>query len=196
MTSYYIPGASPLYAHDGQPFTVQDTLSPGDWLAKAGPDSVGAIAAPDHDPATQVLDRLDTGWSVRDKTVDEVSGELASAQAMAVDLVKGQARQARGQFLTPGKDSVYLKKMTEAAAWTEAGMPADLTAYPYLGGEVGITAASAAEVVALWQSRHQACTTASAAIEAIERQAVKAITQASTVAAVEAATSGLVWPTL
>ena len=194
MTVYYIPGAVPPYVSDGQPFTLSDTLYPGDWLAKAGADSVGAISAPAYDPTTQVLERLDTGWNVRDKTVDELSGELTSAQAMAVDLVKGQARQARDQFLTPGKHVVYLEKMSEAAAWTAAGMPADLTAYPYLSGEVGITAPSAAEVVALWQSRRQACTAASATVEAIERQAVKGITQASTVAAVEAATTGLAWP--
>ena len=51
MTSYYyIPSATSPYVSDGQPFTLSETLYPGDWLAKAGAASVDAIAAPDHEP--------------------------------------------------------------------------------------------------------------------------------------------------
>lgn len=122
--------------------------------------------------------------------------EVTAARAEAD--VRRQSAAARNAWRTPDKDGVYRLKLDDAAAWRTAGEPADLSSYPHLAAEVGITAPTAGELAALWDAMAAAWVQASAGIEAVEQGALKAIRDAvagDDVAAIEAVPSGLVWPT-
>lgn len=79
-TTYYIPGAGYV---NGQ-FTSNGISYPMNWLAHATPaelDAIGAVAEPIIDSVTQVLERQPGGWSVRDKTSDELAADEAILEA-------------------------------------------------------------------------------------------------------------------
>lgn len=119
---------------------------------------------------------------------------LEQMREQALASVVAAASMARDNWRTPGKDGVYLSKQTEAAAWLAAGSPDDLANYPYIKAEVGITSATAAELVALWQAMSNAWALASAEIERIEMTAKASIKTAKTHEAVTEVLAGLVWP--
>jgi hypothetical protein len=193
---YFIMGALPSpYVEVGQPFMLGDINYPPDWLEKAGPDSVGATPAPAFDASSEVLERSIDGWVIRSKSANELATELVSAQQAASASIKQQAQKARGQWSTPGKDGVYLEKLHQADEWETAGSPEDLAAYPYIEAEIGVTANTAGELVALWRQRRQLCAQAGAAIERIEKEVLKAIASATTFSEIQGAIDGLNWPT-
>jgi hypothetical protein len=70
-----------------------------------------------------------------------------------------------------------------------------LAAYPYIEAEIGVTANTAGELVALWRQRRQLCAQAGAAIERIEKEVLKAIASATTFSEIQGAIDGLNWPT-
>jgi hypothetical protein len=100
----------------------------------------------------------------------------------------------RDAWRTPGKDAVYARKVDEAVAWRAAGEPVDLTPYPHIAAETGITAPTAADLVALWEAMAAAWIAASAQVEAVEQSALKAIREAADAAVIDAVLAGLNWP--
>ena len=66
--------------------------------------------------------------------------------------IDAEAEAVRAQYITPGSGQamVYGAKQAEARAYQAAGKPSDLTDYPLLGAEVGITTPTASEIAALW----------------------------------------------
>lgn len=132
----------------------------------------------------------------RPVAVDPPPPPLDQVRADALTAVVVAAAAARDAWRTPGKDGVYLSKQTEAAAWLAAGRPDDLTGYPYIMAEVGVTAPDAAQLVALWQAMAAAWAVASAEIERAEMQAKAAIAAATTALEIEAVIASVKWPAL
>lgn len=117
MTDYHIPGAIPAFVSPGLPFLKDGVSYPGDWLDKAGPGSVGAIAAPTYDPATQKLDRDDvSGWRVHDLSAAQLQQTLDAAKVAALEEADRLAEQERRSLFAPGDGQgvVYQEKEREA----------------------------------------------------------------------------------
>ena len=78
----------------------------------------------------------------------EVSGQgkLSKAKAEAIERVTRRVDAARRLFITPiaGQEMIYLGKEAEARAYLSAEPePVDLTDYPFIASEVGVTAPDA-----------------------------------------------------
>lgn len=117
-----------------------------------------------------------------------VTKDLAPLRVKAVERIAEMATRNRAAYATPGKDAVYLSKRDEARRWVEAGQPEDLTGYPYLQGEVGVTEPTAQQLVQTWLTRNDLWMSVIAPrIERQEHTAKRAILQATTPAEIEAA---------
>lgn len=114
--------------------------------------------------------------------------DVPALKAAAKRAVDDAAEQRRLVFITPGSGQamVYTAKQEEARRYN-AEQPADLTGYPLLAAEVGISAPTAADLVALWLSMETLWLTTAAAIEAARFTGKNAIDAATTPAAIEAA---------
>ena len=130
-------------------------------------------------------------WSVRPET----GAELAAAKASATAEIDRQAEATRLLYVTPGSAQalVYEAKRHEALALAADPSP-DPADYPLLTAEIGITAATLAEVgdavlamAAQWKA-------VSAQIERVRLTAKAAVAGANSIAAVRAASTGLAWP--
>jgi len=121
------------------------------------------------------------------------AARLAQDRAGAVERINRAAGQARQRFITdlPGQEMIYKAKLDEAQAYLAAGEPEDLTGYPLLAAEVGITTQTAYQLAVLWLWMAEIWVQAAAQIEAIRLQGtagVQAAPDLPGIAAVEART--------
>ncbi len=68
----------------------------------------------------------------------------------AIDAV---ANDVRARWATPGKHQIYADKRMEAERYlaeAQSGTPPDLAQFPYLSAEIGVSAATAADLAELW----------------------------------------------
>ena len=130
-------------------------------------------------------------WSVRAET----AGEIAAAKAAATAEVDSQAEVTRLLYVTPGSAQalVYEAKRHEAISFMADQSP-DPADYPLLGAEVGITAATLAEVADAVLAMAAQWRSVAAEIERLRLGAKAAISAATTISAVRAASSGIAWP--
>lgn len=77
---------------------------------------------------------------------------LAAIRAGAVARNNQDAESTRLRFVTPGaaQAMVYQKKVRTAERYVAAGAPEDLAGFPLIAREIGITAATAWEIVQIW----------------------------------------------
>lgn len=147
--------------------------------------------AADEGTPTLVSGEWRQTWTVRAETPEE----LAAAQAAAIVAIDAEAEAARLRFVTPGaaQQLVYEGKRHEAVA-----LAADVTPtaeeYPFLSAEVGITAATLADVGATVLAITAQWRAIAAAIEHLRLGAKAAVAAATTIAAVRAASAGIAWP--
>jgi hypothetical protein len=109
--------------------------------------------------------------------------ELAEYKASARAEVNARAGAARRGWITdlPGQDLVYAAKRTEAVVWLNADpVPADLSAFPWIAAEVGITAPTAAELAQIWLNLDALWQAEGARIEALRQAALTTIAAAQT----------------
>lgn len=124
--------------------------------------------------------------------------DLAQLRAEAVRRVDQGAETARQRWITGGSGQamVYLAKAAEARRYLAATPePADLTDYPLLSAEVGITATTARDLAQTWLALDADWTAAAARIEGARIASKAAIAAAATPAAIAAAQS-VDWPAL
>lgn len=120
----------------------------------------------------------------------QAAEELAQAKAQASLRVNTAAGQARLAVYTdlPGQDAIYLQKRIEAQAYLVAQpRPEDLTAFPFLAAEVGVTAPTAEALAQVWLGRGKLFESFSAATESARMVALKAIATVPDMAALEKA---------
>lgn len=116
--------------------------------------------------------------------------ELAELKARALDDVIARAREIRLMFVTelPGQELIYAEKRAEAIAFVAATpVPTDLTSYPFIAAEVGITAQSAEGVAQVYLNLSQIWLAAGVSLEAIRLGAAQAIDAAVSQAEIDAA---------
>jgi hypothetical protein len=148
-----------------------------------------------------------TIWTISGSTLTDTGTStgpsLAQLQAQALTTIDTQAENIRLMYITPGsgQSMVYREKQQEAAAFlaayqTQAAADAaDLTTYPLISAEIGITAADAWGVAQVFASVYTSWKTVAAAIERVRLTAKQQIAAATTPAAVTAILSGISWPT-
>jgi len=92
-------------------------------------------------------------WS-QVQSVDEIAQDrLAEAKLRAVALVNAEAGRVRSLYITvmPGQEMIYLLKEAEARNFlAQENPPVDLTDYPFLAAEVGVTAPTAYQLAQTW----------------------------------------------
>ena len=122
--------------------------------------------------------------------------DLAEAKALAAKLIDADAEKERLKYVTPGSAQamVYQAKLDEADRWDAAGNPPDLTGFPFIAGEVPLTAANAAALVGIWRGMQALWLPLAAQIEVARLGAKNAVTASGNVAAVKAAYDGVSWP--
>lgn len=161
----------------GQAFGAS-VLADLDELLPSGP---ATIDLPDLDAAR--TQRVEGGVLVPRET------PIETLRARAVVRVEVLAGCARNRWITPSVAAagVYLAKESEARAWLAAGEPEDLTDFPLISAEVGITAPTAWHIVQTWLGMAAVWRPIAAAIEAGRLTAKAAIEAANTGAEVDAA---------
>lgn len=130
---------------------------------------------------------------------DRPAPPLAETQARALTRIDHSAEQVRGRYLTPGSGQalVYQRKAAEAEALLQTisdGLEIEPDRYPHLAAEVGITAASLAEVGGVVQVQAEAWAQLSARIESVRLAAKAAVSAAPDASAVAAVLDSLIWP--
>jgi hypothetical protein len=101
---------------------------------------------------------------------------LAVAKAEVVARVNEAVTTARRLYLPelPGQEMIYMAKETEALRYLSLPEP-DLSEYPLLAAEVGLTAPSAHELAQIWANMGALWRQAAAQIEAMRMTALIAI---------------------
>ena len=124
----------------------------------------------------------------------QVEIDLPAAKGRLKSIVDAEAERERLRYITPGAGQAmtYQAKVEEARRLAEDAVP-DPADYPLLAAEVGITDEDLGSVGAVVISNYQAWLTIGAAIEAARLGAKRAIDEAETFDAAEAATQ-VAWP--
>ena len=118
--------------------------------------------------------------------------ELARLRASIQSEINALVSDVRAVHITPmvGQDAVYIAKEAEAIAYLSLDpAPADLSGFPFLAAEVGITAPDPAALANLWLSRAAALRSIAPQIEAIRMEAayqVETLTDPEALAALPA----------
>ena len=124
----------------------------------------------------------------------QIAADLELAKAAAIARVNGWAASERARHITaiPGQDMIYLAKEAEALRWLAADpAPADLTGYPLLAAEIGITAETPDQLAQLWVHLGQIWRGLAAGIETLRLGTIKAIAEAGDEDGVSAALAQL-----
>lgn len=124
------------------------------------------------------------------RTAASQATELASIKAVAISHVNEIIATRRLDFITdgPGQEMIYREKVAEAARYLEE-LPGDLTAYPFLAAEVGVSAPDAASLAALWLAKSAEWKLIGGQLEALRHGALIAIEAAANQAGIDAATA-------
>lgn len=120
------------------------------------------------------------------------ASDLAGLKAEAIALINAKAGRTRQQFITtsPGQDMIYIAKEREALAFLAAPVD-DLTAYPLLAAEVGVTAPTAWQLAQLWANVAVYWRGIAAQIEGARMRAIAQLKDATTAKSVTDVTDGL-----
>lgn len=96
----------------------------------------------------------------------------------------------RAKFITalPGQDMIYLKKEGEAKSYLASENP-NLSDYPLISAEIGVTAPTAYEVAQIWVQLSYMWAVTASELEKVRLTCVNAINEASTEGEVENAYS-------
>jgi hypothetical protein len=108
--------------------------------------------------------------------------DMVLRRGIASTAIDAKADEIRARFATPGKHTIYDKKLQEATAYVAlidgATPPSDLSAFPYLRSEVGLTAPTPLELAQLWIGMNQAWAQVSALIEEVSLRGKYAVNSA------------------
>lgn len=156
-------------------------MAEGDEIPETPPDPEvpGEPGVPDPPPPPVPLARV---------TAAKNMALLRHEAATAID---AKADEVRARFATPGKHTIYDRKLREAERYLDAlshgnNLPS-LNGYPYLRAETGLTAPGAEALARLWVAMSVQWETVSPAIEALALGAKAAVRAAGSKAAVDAA---------
>lgn len=123
-------------------------------------------------------------------------GLLSRARAQAVENINRRTGDFRKRVYTDiaAQAGIYMDKRAEAVAYVAAvehgSEPETLADYPYLEGEVGVTAPTAWQLAQIWLHRNDTFSVLGSATESVRRRAIVAVETApdfDTIETIEAA---------
>lgn len=120
--------------------------------------------------------------------------DLPSMQAKAMDTINVVLTSVRKRFITdlPGQDMTYMRKDKEAREYLALPVePTDLTPFPFLASEIGITASTAYQVAQVIVNLANSWAIVGSRIEAIRLRANNSVAAATTNAEVNQALNQL-----
>lgn len=106
-------------------------------------------------------------WSRMQTSEMSADEALKSAQVQARALLNIRMAKERARFITtlPGQEMIYLAKEAEAVRYVADPIP-DLTRFPMLAAEIGITAPDAWQLAQIWLAMADLWREAAAQLEA------------------------------
>ncbi len=121
------------------------------------------------------------------KIAAHVAAGLAIAKAQAIAKINEIVGVTRQKYITtsPGQDMIYIAKEREALAFLVAPTQ-DMTSYPLLAAEIGVTAPTAWELAQVWANVSVYWRGIAAQIEGIRMRAIAQVEAASDPQAVTA----------
>lgn len=126
--------------------------------------------------------------------VAEAARQLEAKRTEAIGAVNDRIARLRLRYVTdmPGQEALYLRKSAEGEAFLALDPePADLTGFPLLAAEVGITAPTARDLALLWRQNATDWTAVAAVLEGVRMASVMAVRAAEDDAAIAAALDSL-----
>jgi hypothetical protein len=111
-----------------------------------------------------------------------VLADLWPYKRALIALVNRRIGEIRLNYITdmPGQDMVYQAKEAEAKEFlAQSPVPTDLTPYPFISEEIGITGADAYEIAQIWVTLSAQWRQVAAGLENIRLEAVKVIEQST-----------------
>lgn len=115
---------------------------------------------------------------------------LIAARAAATARINARIGEVRRAYITaiPGQEMLYQAKEAEARAYlAHDPAPPDLSDYPLLAAEVGITAETAIDLANLWLAMAAQWRAVAAQLETLRLGTIKTIGDATTLAAIASA---------
>jgi hypothetical protein len=128
------------------------------------------------------------------RTPESKTGELEQLKAARIKEVNRQIGVVRADYITaiPGQEMIYSAKEEEAKAFNAiTPRPTDLSGFPFLEAEIGITAPSAQELADLWIQMAADWRTIGPLLEQLRLGIIGAVRAATTAAEVEQAMADL-----
>jgi hypothetical protein len=122
------------------------------------------------------------------------AGELEQRKADTIKEVNAKIGAVREEYITPipGQEMIYSDKEEEAIAFNAIiPRPTDLSEFPFLDAEIGITAPSAQELADLWIQMAADWRTIGPLLEQLRLGTIEAVRAATTAAEIEQAMVGL-----
>lgn len=134
-----------------------------------------------------------TEWAdprTEQEILDQEQEELTRAKAQAIVLVNDYSGEVRRKFVTdiPGQEALYLLKEREARDWLSAEGP-NLTDYPLIAAEVGITGDSPDQVAQVYLNLGAIYLQAAAVLEQARLGQIAAVEVAASKSEIELAVS-------
>ncbi len=152
----------------GQPTHTLDTEDP-DILARQAGAFIEIESLPADLSSLRVVEGEVQIWSLdRDK-------------AILVQEINETIGALRMQFITaiPGQEMLYLMKAQEAQSYlSQASEPSDLTGFPLMAAEVGLTCPTAYELAQLWANMSAMLTQIAAQLEQLRLFYIAAVREA------------------
>lgn len=122
----------------------------------------------------------------------EVDGapRLAREKLAGVGRINGMADHVRRRFVTAiiGQEMIYIEKEAEARRYLALDPePVDLSEFPFIAAEVGVTAATAQQVAQLYLNLGAQWRIVGSQLENVRLSGVTAVEAATSIAAIDAA---------
>lgn len=129
------------------------------------------------------------------RLVIDGAGKLAALRREAIARINARTGEVRGRFITisPGQEMIYLGKEAEALRYLAevqvSGAP-DLSGFPFMAAEIGITAPTPLALAQLWVAMAAQWRQIGSVIEQARLGAVAGVEQATGAPAIAAAVAG------
>ena len=149
---------------------IEDHINPNDLYIKDGLIKVRSTCPGDY----HSFDIVSESW------VDDSLTRLPEIKSKALRFVDGECSKVRSLYITgiSGQEMIYAMKRDEAITYLNDSNP-NLSDYPWIYAEIGVTATTAYEVAQIYINMSFMFTQALAALENIRLTTVSAIKDAT-----------------
>lgn len=123
------------------------------------------------------------------RSAASLSYELVQRQTEAVAVINATIGQKRTKYITAiaGQGMIYADKEAEAKAYLALDpAPADLTAFQWMPGEIGVTAPDAYQLAQVWMNTAALWRVVGPQIEQLRLSSIAQVQAATTVTAIDA----------